>query len=172
MICFLHFGSMLISTFLKDQTCLFHVCMQMASIGCGIPSNEKQFWDSFTVEELYSLYDSLSASPEKVLAILDEPIEENSTQATVFGYLELYVGNMKNEEARCFLRYTTGSLVLIGQHITVGFNSLSGFAWRPTAHTCGCELELPSTYLSYLEFEKEFNAILADDNYAWDMNAC
>ena len=38
-------------------------------------------------------------------------------------------------------------LVLIGQHITVGFNSLSGFAWRPTAHTCGCELELPSTYL-------------------------
>ena len=84
MICFLHFGSMPISTFFKDQTCLFHVCMQMASIGCAIPSNEKQFWDSFTVEELYSLYDSLSVTPEKVLAILDEPIEENSTQATVF----------------------------------------------------------------------------------------
>ena len=110
MICFLHFGSMLISTFFKDQTCLLYVCMQMASIGCGIPSNEKQFWDSITVKELYSLYDSLSATPEKVLAILDEPIEENSTQATVFGYLELYVGNMKNEEARCFLRYTTGSI--------------------------------------------------------------
>ena len=69
--------------------------MQMASISCGVPSNEKQFWDSFTVEELYALYDSLSATPEKDLAILDEPIEENSTQATVFGYLELYVGNMK-----------------------------------------------------------------------------
>ena len=103
--------------------------------------------------------DSNLLSPIIRQRLLDEPIEENSTQATVFGYLELYVGNMKNEEARCFLRYTTGSLVLIGQHITVGFNSLSGFAWRPTAHTCGCELELPSTYLSYLEFEKEFNAI-------------
>ena len=181
LICILsRYGSMVCPTpnGLKMQICnvakYYYTAKPMAaisSIGCGIPSNEKQFWDSFTVEELYSLHDSLSVTPEKVLAILDEPIEENSTQATVFGYLEQYVGNMKNEEARRFLRYTTGSSVLIGQRITVSFNSLSGFTRRPTAHTCGCELELPSTYLSYLEFEKEFNVILADDDYAWDMNA-
>jgi len=66
-------------------------------------------------------------------------------------------------------RFTTGSSILIGQHITVSFNSLSGFAQQPTSNTCGCELHLPS---NYHDFAKEFDAVLADDDYTWDMDAC
>lgn len=175
---FSHYGSMVSPTPSGLRVQIYNIAKYhytvkpmaaICSIGCGIPSNEKEFWDSFTVEELYSLYLSLSATPEKVLSILDEPLEENSSQARIFAYLQQYVGNMKNEEARRFLRYTTGSSVLTGRNISVSFNGLSGLARRPIAHTCGYELELPSTYVNYMEFEKEFNAILADDEYAWNM---
>ena len=47
----------------------------------GIPSCKKPFWESFSVDELYSLYLSLSATPTKVLSILVEPLQENSNQA-------------------------------------------------------------------------------------------
>lgn len=143
----------------------------ICSINSGVSPKEKAFWNAFAVNQLHSLYQSLSATPAKVLAILEEPMEENSSQARVFTYLQQYIGNMKNEEVRRFLRYTTGSSVLIGEHIIVSFNTLTGAARRPIAHTCGCELELPSTYLSYVEFEKEFNSILANDEYTWDMDA-
>jgi len=36
----------------------------------GIPSNEKPFWDTFSVEELYAIYLSLNATPAKVLSLI------------------------------------------------------------------------------------------------------
>ena len=140
-------------------------------IGSGIPPKEKSFWASFSVGLLHSLYLALSATAEKVLTILDEPIAANPSEARVFEYLKQYIGNMNNAEARRFLRYTTGSSVLISQRISVTFNGLTGLARRPIGHTCGCILELPSTYLSYVEFEDEFKSILSDDEYAWEMQA-
>ena len=40
-----------------------------SSISNGIPSDEKSFWQSYSVQELYLLYLSLSATHGKVLAI-------------------------------------------------------------------------------------------------------
>ena len=137
----------------------------------GIPEREKPFWLSYSVDELHALYVSLSATPEMVLAVINELDEADICQARVFGYLQQYIGNMRNEEVRRFLRFTTGSSVLIANHISVTFNNLSGLARRPIAHTCGCVIELPSTYMSFLDFEQEFTAILADDEYSWQMHA-
>ena len=114
---------------------------------------------------------SLSATPEVVLAVIDEPDEADVCQAHVFGYLQQCIGNMRNEEVRRFLCFTTGSSVLIANRISVTFNNLSGLARKPIAHTCGCVIELPSTYMSFLDFEQEFTAILAEDEYSWQMHA-
>ena len=88
-----------------------------------------------------------------------------------YGFLQQFVSNMKNDEVRQFLRFTTGSSVLVVNCILVTFNNLSGLACRPIAHKCGSVLELPSTYLSYVEFEQEFNAVLADNKYSWHVLA-
>ena len=117
------------------------------------------------------LYLALCATPAKVLALLEEPIETNLCQVRVMGYLQQFVGNMRNEEVRRFLRFTTGSSVIVVKRISIAFNNLSGLSRRPIAHTCGSALELPSTYVSYLDFEQEFNAILADNEYSWHMHA-
>ena len=79
---------------------------------------------------------------------------------------------MRNEEVRRFLCFTTGSSVLIANRISVTFNNLSGLARKPIAHTCGYVIELPTTYMSFLDFEQEFTAILAEDEYVRLANAC
>ena len=140
----------------------------ICAMNSGIPN---PFWESFSVDEFYSLYLSLSATPAKVLSILVEPLQENSSQAQVFEYLQQFIANMRMDEIRRFLRFTTGSSVLIAEKIAVTFNALSEISHRPIAHTCSCVLELPSTYQSFLDFEQEFSAVLADDDYSWDLLA-
>ena len=127
----------------------------------GICDEEKLFWRNFSLDELHS-YLSLSATAEKVLNIIDEPVD--------FNYLQQYIGNMQNNEVRKFLRVTTGSLVLIAERISINFNPQSALSRHPIVHTCACLLELPTTYASYLEFEQEFNSILMSDEHSWLYN--
>ena len=74
---------------------------------------------------------------------------------------------MKQHELTRFLRFVTGSSVLINEGIKVVFNNLTGAARRPISHTCSCSLELPLSYTTctFPEFEAEFTKVLLDD--AW-----
>ncbi len=71
---------------------------------------------------------SLNATPAAVLGRIEEPDQLNSAHSRVFGYLIRFIGDMKQEELRHFLRFVTGSSVLIDNAITVTFNNLHGFA--------------------------------------------
>ena len=64
----------------------------------GISSEEKLFWRKFSIDELHSMYMYMSATPEKVLNIIEEPIESNPCEMRVFNYLQQYIGNMRNDE--------------------------------------------------------------------------
>ena len=101
-------------------------------------------------------YSALHATPSRVLKVLKEPIVMNSAQACVYGYLLQFVGNMKTEEARRFVRFVTGSSALVVDEINVDFNHLSGLSRRPIAHTCASTLELPTSYTTCVEFCEEF----------------
>ena len=68
---------------------------------------------------------------------------------------------MKTNDLCNFLRFTTGSSVCIASKISVTFNSSSGLARRPIAHTCSNTLEL-SGYVNYHDFSAEWHAILGD----------
>ena len=98
------------------------------------------------------LYMSLNATPAAVIGRIEEPEELNSNQLGVFGYLTRFIGNMTQDELRRFLRFVTGSSVLIDKAIYVTFNNLHDFARRPIAHTSSCTVELPTSYATYLEF--------------------
>ena len=93
----------------------------------------------------------------------------NKAKERVFGFLIAYVGNMSIKTLRLFLRFVTGSSVRIGKKIRVEFNHLSGFARRPTVHTCDCILELPITYATSMDFAHEFDHVLSSE-YAWAMD--
>ena len=139
-------------------------------LNSGIPKDHIGFWKDVTVERLLCVYYSLHATPDKVLKVIKEPQYMSMSEQTVFGYLLRYVGNMKVEEVRRFLRFVTGSSALTVEEIKVQFNSLSGLSRRPIAHTCASSLELSTTYSTCIEFCEEFTAILSNE-FSWIMDA-
>ena len=63
---------------------------------------------------------------------------------------------------KVFLKFVTGSDVMVLQTISVSFNPVEGIMRTPIAHTCGPILELPSKYQSYNELAEEFTNILRE----------
>ena len=108
----------------------------------------------------------MTVTPDKVLKIIDGDCR-NPCEERVFGYLTSLIGNMGTNDLHNFLRFTTGSSVCIADKITVAFNSSSGLARRPIAHTCSNTLELSASYVNYHDFSSEWYAILGDTNNEW-----
>ena len=126
------------------------------------------FWKSQSVTGFYSLYVAMTANPQRIFHILEDPDFSNSDEERVYGYLQQFIGGMDADHARTFLRFVTGSsvcLVYLASNIKITFNHLVGLARRPIAHTCGSMLELPSTYSTYLDFVTEFQAILSNEEF-------
>lgn len=105
--------------------------------------------------------------------MIEEPIFSNSSQERLYGFLYDFVGDMKRDEIRLFLRFVTGSAVYLAKSIQITFNDLCGLARRPISHTCSCTLELPVSYKTRQEFVSEFEEVLreADNVFAWRMDA-
>ena len=143
----------------------------IASIRSGIPTKHLPFWEKMSIADFYSTYTALSVSPAKVLKMMDDCLTSNPCEERVLSYLRQYVGNMHLDELRAFLRYITGSCVCTSEGIAVTFNCLDGFGRRPIAHTCSCTLELPTTYVTYTDFVTEFQSVLRNEDYAWNMDA-
>ena len=143
-----------------------------AQMKSGIPNTHIDFWNSMSLGELYSLYRALHTSPSKILQLIEEPVFDNPAQQRVFLFLCDFIGNMKADETRTFLRFVTGSSVCMAKKIRVTFNNLDGFARRPVSHTCSLTLELSVTYKTSSEFVTEFQEVLrSDQDTAWWMDA-
>ena len=120
--------------------------------------------------ELYQIYCALSVSPAKVIKMLEDVSVKNKAEQRVLGYLHQYIGNISNEQLCDLLRFITGCGVCIGP-ISVTFSGLDGFQRRPMSHTCSNKLDLPSTYLTYMEFKHEFDSILKNIDMTWKMDS-
>jgi len=142
----------------------------LQAISAGIPPSHLCFWSKMPIPGFCEVFHALAASPEKVIESITEPVFEDQNEERVFGYLTQYVGNLSVTDARCFLRFTTGSSVCVTQPIYVVFNNLMGLARRPIGHTCSCTLEHSHSYATYLDFAQEFQTILSSDD-SWCMDA-
>ena len=137
-----------------EQAARYEFCLKpaaaLAVLHSGIPSCHKAFWNGKSPDDIVSLHCRLIATPSKVLAMFDLSSVRNPAEERVYGYLISMVGNMQIPELKLFLRFVTGCSVCIGSKINITFNSLSGLARRPIAHTRDFNLELPTTYMNRL----------------------
>ena len=142
----------------------------VSQIHGGIPAAHSPFWNKKSVLDLNSLYLALTATPAKVVEIMESDAS-NEAEDRIMGYVEQFVGNLTQDAVRKFLRFTTGSSVCLAQKITVTFNNVDGLARRPISHTCNCVLELSTSYVTYPEFVLEFEMILAQPEVSWSMDS-
>lgn len=74
---------------------------------------------------------------------------KNEAERESLGFLKKFIKSLDAVSLKVFLKFLTGSDVLIQKNISVSFNSVAGIARAPVAHTCRPCLELPATYQSY-----------------------
>ena len=136
----------------------------IGAINSGIPDNHVSFWKKLGVK-------AKSVSPAKVLKMLDEVHTSDPNQERIMMYLKQYIGSMNLEDLQRFLRFVTGNSC-ISSKIEVVFNTTTGVARRPIAHTCQPSIELSSTYSTYVEFARELRSVVgASDDTLWGMHA-
>jgi len=63
-----------------------------------------------------------------------------------------------------------GADLLVTEFINVRFvQPNSSFTRSPQSHTCGCVLEIPNNYTSYLELAEEFANVLEANMWVMDI---
>ena len=156
-----------IQKLLKEAACSQLVHKPLAAVTMlhsGQPQSHKEFWDEMSIDDLHAVYDALSASPSKVLEMIEEPtVILDPAQDTVLGYLRQFIGNLNQEGVHRFLRFVTGASVCTSKNIQIYFHG----GHFPSANTCGPTLHLPTSYNTYTEFSSDFHHILNNDRYSW-----
>lgn len=121
-----------------------------------------------TVEGVCSVYQSLEPTTKKVLSMLHAAPNTNAERSAL-DYFKRFIRGLDIPQLKCLLMFITGADVICVKSIEITFTKLEGLARRPIAHTCGCVLELPSTYDSYAEFRSEFTNVLAKEKWQNDI---
>jgi hypothetical protein len=120
-----------------------------------------------TIEDLVAFYKSHEPTNAKVVDMLHADIT-NDGEREAFNHLKKYVRGLEKSKLYAFLKFVTAADIIITDKIQVSFSTITGAARRPISHTCGCTLELPSTYANFCELREEFSNILSADS--WEMN--
>ena len=115
-----------IQKLLKEAACYHLVHKPLAAVTMlhnGLPQSHKAFWDEMTTDDLFSVYDALSASAEKVLEMLEEPVVlVDPLQVNAIGYLRQFIGNLNQDGVHRFLRFVTGASVCGSRNIQIDFH--------------------------------------------------
>ena len=134
----------------------------------GVPTEFYPFWNVFSVKQLHDLYKALCITPKSIIDSFQSSDDLNANQMRIFSYLKTFIGNLTEQDLMNFSRFVTRSSVMLDKKMTITFNNFSGLAMRPISHTCGCTLQLLTTFLTYPEFAEELLNDLRSD-VAWPM---
>ena len=107
---------------------------------------------------LENLYDIKRPTAKKILKLINSK-PETKQERQCLDHLKKYIRSLQGNSLSLFLQFITGGNIITCESIEVAFKVLEGTVRRPSAHTCGLLLEIPSTYQSYNELSEEFMAI-------------
>ena len=121
-----------------------------------------------TIEDLMAFYVSQEPTNAKVVNMLHAEIT-NDAEREAFNYLKKYVRGLEKSKLCSFLKFVTSSDIIVTNTIQVSFTAITSAARRSICHSCGCTLELPSTYSNFCELRQKFSGILSADNWEMDI---
>ncbi|KAG9272835.1 hypothetical protein AMEX_G4595 [Astyanax mexicanus] len=128
-----------------------------------------QLQTTLSCEELTKMYSDLKPTPKKVAKMLMFPTEMTSKQAEVATHLRRYVRELDEDKLGRFLRFCTGSDLVVSSTIGVDFIHQSDFTRRPIGRTCGMLIHLSESYDHFPDFRAEFNAVLESNIWVMDI---
>ncbi|XP_057293155.1 uncharacterized protein LOC130621818 [Hydractinia symbiolongicarpus] len=128
----------------------------------------RDFQEFSTFNDINLFYKKILPTNRKVVKILNaEP--KNAAERECFDYLKQFIRGLDEIGLKTFLRFCTGSDVLLVEKLRVEFVPCSTAARRPIAHTCAPMLEMPSSYSNFCEFRAEMHNILSASSWSMDI---
>lgn len=121
-----------------------------------------------SVGVLKELYVALRPTADSILDMFVPENMDSPRRFAVYDYLTQSVRNMDDAALRLFTRFVSGSDAITFDRIRVQFVYMDGLGRRIISHTCGVVIDVPSTYTSYNEFQREFMSQLHSGQ--WDMD--
>ncbi|KAL2076434.1 hypothetical protein ACEWY4_027962 [Coilia grayii] len=122
-----------------------------------------------SIDKLLAHYEALKPTPRRVQGLLEFEEVTTSKRCEVENHLRRYLRELDDDHLGKFLRFTTGSDLIICSKIKVIFTKMSYLSGRPIGHTCGCVLELPESYDNFPQFRSEFNKVLESNIWVMDI---
>lgn len=119
----------------------------------------------------------LSLSPEALTKIfsvvlcklLKFAVDLTPKQKEVGNYLKRFIRELDESKLQKFLRFCTGSDLVVTDSIYVEFEQMTEFTRRPIGHTCGKILHIADSYENFPDFRSEFNAVLESNLWVMDI---
>ncbi len=81
----------------------------------GVLKMHKSFWQKLGVDKLCLLYKAMNFNTESVFQLIEEPEFCSKAEERVFNYLMCFISSCKPDELRSFLRFVTGSTIILSQ---------------------------------------------------------
>ncbi|XP_034074374.1 uncharacterized protein LOC117547703 [Gymnodraco acuticeps] len=120
-------------------------------------------------EALTKLLSDLQPTTKKVCKLLKFDVDLTTNQKEVANHLKRFIRELDESKLQKFLRFCTGSDLIVTDSIYVGFEKMTEFTRRPIAHTCGNILHIADSYENFPDFRSEFNAVLESNVWVMDI---
>lgn len=127
------------------------------------------FWEGITETEIQSIYELSTPTASRVVNCL-YMIALNPEEDKLYRWLQRYISSSNHEVLVNFLRFCTGSDVLLpGLSIGVNVEQISTETARPKSFTCFRKLILPTCYKSLYEMRTDLDRLLLNPGM-WDID--
>ncbi|CAI5686053.1 unnamed protein product [Oreochromis niloticus] len=124
---------------------------------------------SLSPEALTKLFSELQPTSKKVCQLLKFAVDLTPQQKEVKNHLKRFIRELDNIKLQKFMRFCTGSDLIVTNSIYVEFQDMTEFTRRPVGHTCGNVLQLANSYENFPDFRSEFNAVLESNVWVMDI---
>ena len=120
-------------------------------------------------EALTKLFSDLQPTTKKVCKMLKFGTDLTTTQKEVGNHLKKFIRELDESRLQKFLRFCTGSDLVLTDSLHVEFVEMTEFTRRPIGRTCGNLLNIADTYENFPDFRSEFNAVLESNVWVMDI---
>lgn len=105
-----------------------------------------------STEALTKLFSDLQPTTKKVCKLLKFALDLTPNQKEVGNHLKRFIRVLNESKLPKFLRFCTGSDLVVTDSIYVEFEEMTEFTRRPIGHTCGKILQLADSFENFPDF--------------------
>ena len=158
---------------LASSVTIFRPYHSLLQLGQGMGTYQN-LWNGVREEHVLHLYESARPDCTKISDAMlplfsDDDPDKRTMEERIIVFLDTWMASLNPHQLMEFLVFWTASdAMLPDQVLKIEFNSMQGFARRPTSSTCSDTLSLSRNYFSQEDFDMDMVVVFRDESKVMD----